>query len=255
MGLFSAGIVDYNGPMSRHFDAGRSLSPEALAVWRTALQPHLAHADRVLDIGSGTGRFAVLLAEWFGLVVIGVEPAVGMRTAAAQAARCPGVFYVGGRAEQLPVRAGLFGAALLSNVFHHIQDREACTEELRRVLAPGGRVLIRGAFAERLGEITLFDHFPEAKAICEQFPTLEETLDVFKGRGFALESVLPVVQQTCASLKELAARTRLRADTTLALMADEAFTARQAALEEAAASERTPTPVVDTLDLITLQQT
>jgi ubiquinone/menaquinone biosynthesis C-methylase UbiE len=250
---FSPGTIDYDGPMSRGFDEARGLSVDAQAVWRAALQPHLAHAHRILDVGSGTGRFATLLAEWFGVLVIGVEPAAGMRNAAAATARRSGIFYVGGCAERLPVRAEFFAAALLSNVFHHIKDRPACAKELHRALSPGGSVVIRGAFAGRLGEITLFEHFPEAKVICEQFATLDETLEVFRKSGFVLESIDRVIQRTCSSLKDLAARTQLRADTTLALMTDEAFAARQAALE-AAAAESDSTTVVDTLDLVVLRK-
>ena len=73
-------------------------------------------------------------------------------------------------------KASSFDVALLSNVYHHIFDRPSCAEELSRVLRAGGYVLIRGVFADRLGEITLFDYFPEAKVVCEQFPTLPEVL-------------------------------------------------------------------------------
>jgi len=117
-----------------------------------------------------------------------------------------------------------------------------------------GRVLIRGAFAGRLGGITLFDHFQEAKSVCEQFPRMEDAIGVFASSGFTLDRVERVVQQTCSSLKELAARTRLRADTTLMLMTDQEYTARQAALEQTAATEAAPTPIFDTLDLVVLRK-
>jgi len=251
--VFSPGRVDYEGAMSQDFNAARGLSPHSLEVWRAALEPHLRETDLVLDLGSGTGRFAVLIAEWFGAVVIGIEPAEAMRDIAASSGRHSKVFYVGGRAEALPLRPKSAAAALLSNVYHHVVGRRSCAVELRRVLVPDGRVLIRGAFAGRLGEITLFAHFPEAKAICEQFPTMEETVETFAGAGFRLETVARVAQQTCASLKELAVRSRLRADTTLALMTDEDFAMRQAALERIAADETEPSPVVDTLDLLVLR--
>jgi len=251
---FVPGAVDYDGPMSRDFDAGRALSSDALAVWRAALAPYVGPTDSVIDVGSGTGRFAVLVAEWFRTVVVGVEPSSGMRRQAARSGRHPNVFYVGGRAEHLPLRDASSTVALLSNVYHHVADRQACARELGRVLQSGGRVLVRGAFAGRLGEITLFDHFPEAKVVCEQFPSLEATVETFTGSGFTFEAVERVVQQTCSSLSEFAARTRLRADTTLALMTDETFMARQAALERAVAAETKPTAVIDTLDLLVLRK-
>ena len=240
--------------MARDFNAGRAVSPHAQEIWHSALEPYLSGATRVLDVGSGTGRFTVLLAQWFGATAIGIEPANGMRKIAAVDGRHSHASYVGGRAEQLPFKASSFDVALLSNVYHHISDRSSGAEELCRVLRAGRRVLIRGAFAGRLGEITLFDYFPEAKVVCEQFPTLAETLENFSGLGFEFEAVSPVVQQTCSSLKELAARTRLRADTTLTLLTDDEFWSRQAALETVAAREMQPIPVIDTLDLLVLRK-
>jgi ubiquinone/menaquinone biosynthesis C-methylase UbiE len=251
---FVPGSVDYDGPMSRDFNSGRAVSSHSSAVWRAALEPHVGQANSVLDLGSGTGRFSVLIAEWFDAMVIGVEPARGMREVAATNARHPNVFYVAGRAEQLPLREMSLTAALLSNVYHHVADRQSCASELHRVLRPDGRVLIRGAFAGRLEEITMFDYFPEAKAVCEQFPRMEETVQTFTESGFEFETIERVVQQICSGLKELAARTRLRTDTTLTLMTDERFSARQTALEAAAAREKEPTPVVEALDLLVLRR-
>jgi len=240
--------------MARDFNSGRAVSEHAQKVWRSALEPYLGGAGRILDLGSGTGRFTVLLAQWFGAKIVGIEPARGMREVAAAEGRHPNASYVGGRAEQMPVKAASFDAALLSNVYHHISDRPSCARELSRLLKPGGSVLIRGAFAGRVGAITLFDYFPEARLICEQFPTLSETVKNFNGAGFEFEAITPVVQESCSSLKEFAARTRLRADTTLALLSDEEFQRRQTALERAAAREVEPTPVVDTLDLLVLRK-
>jgi SAM-dependent methyltransferase len=251
---FFPGSVDYEGQMSRDFNSGRAVSSHSSAVWRAALEPHIGQAGKVLDLGSGTGRFSVLIAQWFDTTVIGVEPAAGMREVAATSGRHAKVFYVAGSAEQLPLREMSLTTALLSNVYHHVPDRRVCAAELHRVLRPDSRVLIRGVFAGRLGEITLFDYFPEARAVCDQFPTMEETVQTFTDAGFEFETIERVVQQTCSSLKELAARTRLRTDTTLALMTDERFSTRQAALEAAAARETEPTPVVETLDLVVLRR-
>src|SRR5262245_14750823 len=251
---FFPGSIDYDGAMSREFNSGRAVSPQALTVWRGALEPYIKQPDKVLDLGAGTGRFSVLLSDWFDTTVVGIEPAKGMREVAARSGRHRNVFYAGGSAENIPLKDGAVSTALLSNVYHHIADKAACASELRRVLKSSGRVLIRGVFAGRLGEITQFDYFPEAWAICEQFPTLDETVQTFTVYGFAFEMIHRVTQQTCSSLKELAERTRLRADTTLALMTDDDFTSRQLALERAAADEMSPTPVIETLDLLVLRK-
>jgi hypothetical protein len=101
--------------------------------------------------------------------------------------------------------------------------------------------------------MTLFEHFPEAKLVFDQFPRAGEVMDLFVDAGFLCQRVERVTQQTCSNLTELAARTRLRSDTTLVLMTDEAYHARQAALE-AAAREGPVTPVYETVDLVAFRK-
>lgn len=235
--------------MSRDYDSARGLNHDTVATWQRVLGPHVQGRARVLDLGAGTGRFSLPLAEWSGGLVVGIEPAEGMRSRAARLSH-PRVRFVGGRAERLPLADRSFGAALLSHVFHHISDRGACGRELFRVLEPGGCLLIRGALGDRLDGITLFEHFPEARAVCERFPNLEAVTTVLESSGFVLEAVERIEQHTCLGLTELARRTALRADTTLALIPDDVFALRQSALEVAAATEVVPRPVRDRLDLI-----
>jgi SAM-dependent methyltransferase len=235
--------------MSQRYDAARFLEHSTFDTWRAVLAPHVEGCALVLDVGSGTGRFSIPLAEWSGGRVVGVEPADGMRAKATQLSHAR-VRFIGGRAECLPFGESTFGAALLSNVFHHIKDRHAASREIARVLKRGSKLLVRGAFGDRLEGITLFDHFPEAREVCEGFPTLGEAIAILESAGFEIESVERIEQQTCGSLREAAARTALRADTTLALIPDDVFAARQQALEQLAQVETDPRPVIDRLDLV-----
>jgi len=160
-----------------------------------------------------------------------------------------GVNYVAGTAEAIPVSSDCVDLVWISQVWHHVRDRGACARELRRVLRPNGLVLLRGNFADRLGDFTMCRYFPKARAIAEEsFPTWHETVDTFAAIGFAYETLRTIDQPTCADLAELARRTRLRADSTLASLTDDEFNQGQAALERAAA-ESPSDPVVDTIDL------
>lgn len=91
--------------------------------------------------------------------------------------------------------------------------------------------------------------FPATHRICEDLATTKQATAIFQAAGFALEADRRI-QQTCASLREFAERTRQRADTALALISDEEFAQGLAALEEAAAQEPEPSPVLETLDLL-----
>ncbi len=52
--------------MARECNAPRAVSHNSAAVWRSAFEPYLDGGNRILDVGAGTGRFAVLIAQWFG---------------------------------------------------------------------------------------------------------------------------------------------------------------------------------------------
>lgn len=246
--------VDYER-MAATYDAGRAVPLAALDGWHRALRPYFQRRGslRVLDLGSGTGLFSVALARWFAAHVVGVEPADAMRRAAHRERPHPTVTYVGGRAEDLPLRDQCCDRAWLSTVIHHVDNLEACARELRRVVRSQGVLLIRTAFPGRLDDIPLFRFFPGARAVCETFPTLEVTRDTFAAAGFAMERLERVTEVDAPSLRSYCERVRLRADSTLTPLTAEEFARGMERLEADAARETTPTPVVSGLDLLVLR--
>jgi SAM-dependent methyltransferase len=182
--------------------------------------------------------------------VIGIEPALGMLSAGA-GPKPKNLTYVAGRAERIPLRNKCCDLAWLSQVWHHIVDGHGCAAELRRILRPGGHVLLRGTFGDLLdGFPTMFHYWPAARDICAQLPTSGQTVGTFEANGFVCAERRRIQQTTCASLRAFAARTRLRADTALALISDAEFWQGQNAIESAAAGEHAPTPVIETIDLL-----
>jgi SAM-dependent methyltransferase len=174
-----------------------------------------------------------------------------MRAVAVQHEKPDNLAYVAGAAERIPLADATCDLAWLSHVWHHIRDHEACANELHRVLRPGGHALVRGTFGDRLdGFPTLFQFWPTARTICQQLPTTRATVGVFEANGFTLVQSRPVQQETAVSLSEFAKRTRLRADSALALIADSAFEEGQIAIEAAAAVERESVPVVEVIEFL-----
>jgi ubiquinone/menaquinone biosynthesis C-methylase UbiE len=245
--------IDYD-EMAPDYDRGRALPPGALKDLRAALADYLpaASAGPVLDLGCGTGQFAVLLAEWFGVGVIGVEPSQGMRAEAKANATHRLVRYVGGRAEEIPLRSASCGAAWLAHMVHHVDDLQRCMREVRRVVVPGSRLLIRGAFPGRFDDITMFQFWPSAAKAVEDFPTLEFTIQACVSAGFEVEQLLSLPQVTAPTLRDYFEKARSRADTSLTLISDEEFERGLQALEHAAEGETEPRPVIDYLDLLVL---
>ncbi|WP_432922822.1 class I SAM-dependent methyltransferase [Microbispora sp. CA-135349] len=98
-------------------------------------------SGRVIEIGAGNGlNFAHYPPSVSGVLAVEPEPrlrATGRR--AARAARVP-VEVVGGLADRLPAADGEFDAAVVSFVLCSLPDPAAGLREIRRVLAPGGRL-------------------------------------------------------------------------------------------------------------------
>jgi ubiquinone/menaquinone biosynthesis C-methylase UbiE len=103
-----------------------------------ALQP----GETVLDIGSGPGFLADEMAAEVGPdgAVHGVDPSESMLAIARR--RETRVEYATGDALALPFADGTFDAIVSTQVYEYVPDMPAALTEARRVLKPGGRLLI-----------------------------------------------------------------------------------------------------------------
>ncbi|MCB9764393.1 MAG: class I SAM-dependent methyltransferase [Alphaproteobacteria bacterium] len=98
--------------------------------------------QRILDIGTGTGTVARRLAAG-GAAVTGLDPSAAMLAQARALATREGVAvdFVQGSAEQTGLPGGHFDAVVAAQCWHWFDGRAAAAE-VRRLLRPGGRVLI-----------------------------------------------------------------------------------------------------------------
>jgi ubiquinone/menaquinone biosynthesis C-methylase UbiE len=119
--------------------------------------------DRFLDLGCGLGA-ALEHAAITGAKIAGIDPSPSMVERAAE--RVPQAEVRLGSAESIPFEDEAFTAAISVSTYHHWAEPEAGLEEVRRVLSPGGRLLIverklkksaghglDGAAAERLKDL------------------------------------------------------------------------------------------------------
>jgi ubiquinone/menaquinone biosynthesis C-methylase UbiE len=160
-------MVNYDDRLHQVYAAGRALETSSLDLWMQALA-ELVPTERpltVLDLGSGIGRFTPALAETFGGPVYGVEPSARMREIATETASHPGVTYLDGSAESIPLPDASCDFALLFLSFHHFRDKLRGLRELARVVRPGGVVLLRSQFSDRMPDLQWYRYFPSARSV------------------------------------------------------------------------------------------
>jgi arsenite methyltransferase len=124
---------------------GESYHPGGLELTRRlARSLDLRSGQKVLDVASGPGATAFLLAAEFGVEVEGVDlgdQAVAKANAkAAEQGVDDRVRFTVGDAEQLPLADGSVDAVVCECAFCTFPDKPTAARELARVLRPGGRL-------------------------------------------------------------------------------------------------------------------
>lgn len=173
------------------------VTPERL---RSVLRPELG--ERVLEIGPGTGYYTLDMAEWLG----GGIPAAGeptggavgdgdgagegtveifdlqqefldhtMRRAAERG--LANVVPTRGDATDLPYEDASMDAVVLNAVLGEIPDRAAALREIRRVLRPGGRLVV--------GELFGDPHFTTLSSLKRQAAEANLAYEDHSGNWFA----------------------------------------------------------------------
>ncbi|MBI3439911.1 MAG: class I SAM-dependent methyltransferase [Proteobacteria bacterium] len=123
----------------------------------------LKPGERVLDVGCGTGTLAIAASKRVGAEVHGLDASVEMLARAESKARRDRakVAFTEGAAQTLPYADGQFDVVLATLMLHHLprKDRELCAREMRRVLAPGGRLLVVDFAIAAQGQKGVLAHF------------------------------------------------------------------------------------------------
>ncbi|HEY6211962.1 MAG TPA: class I SAM-dependent methyltransferase [Vicinamibacterales bacterium] len=134
--LFDRSAAHYDracGLMS--FGSGQSYRRDALD--RAGLRPGM----HVLDVGTGTGLLAREIVHLLGSGrrVVGIDPSWQMMAAGRRRFRIPLVQGVG---ERLPFPDSRFDFVAMGYALRHVPDLDETFKEYRRVLKPGGRLLL-----------------------------------------------------------------------------------------------------------------
>ncbi|GIE60968.1 SAM-dependent methyltransferase [Actinoplanes octamycinicus] len=243
------GLIAYDDTDAAAFQATRHLPGDGLAPWREAITRYVTPRPglRILDLGCGTGSWTRAFRAWWpGVEVLPVDPSPAMRERALVAP------VLAGDDTHIPAADASLDVVWVSTVIHHVPDLGAAAREIRRVLAPGGTVLIRSAFPGRHDGLTLCRYWPETITVLDRrYPGVAAIEAAFGTAGFAPVALEPVTQVSAPSLAVAAAELRREAHTLLQLISDTAYRQGLARLRAAAAT--VTGPQTDTLDLLVLR--
>lgn len=118
--------------------------------------------DNALDVCCGPGNYTRPLAKAAHRgIAIGIDMSETMVASGARQGGGSNLAYVRGDAEKLPFESGRFDVACCINAIHMLRSPMAALDEMMRVLAPGGRLLIAALCAKgnvpfTVGAYTLF---------------------------------------------------------------------------------------------------
>lgn len=120
----------------------RAADPRQQRLWQDALAraPHVPHA-RLLEVGCGTGIITALLADLPDVAeVTGCDPAAGFVDRARR--RAPHLRFEVADGRSLPFATSSFDGVVFATTLCHIPAPELALAEARRVLRPGGYLLV-----------------------------------------------------------------------------------------------------------------
>lgn len=138
----------FAGEMERHYSPGRTW--ESLAVGMAAL----LRAGDVIDVGSGDGAVAALLAPGCKTLTCVDANERMVEAASARLARFEHVRCVAADAEALPFEDARFDVAVVFHTLTYAEHPSRVLSECARVLRPGGRLVVLSLDAHEVTDAT-----------------------------------------------------------------------------------------------------
>jgi len=184
--------------------------PENRAKVRAKLeQMRRFGSARLLDIGCGTGGFAVGIAERTAGRVIGIDLTPRFIQYAGRSARS--VTWLIGDAARLPISDRQADCAIMSLLLHRVPEPATVIAEAYRVLRTGGTLLIRTVSPEDAAESVPYRFFPTiAAAQRDRMPATTRLTDWASGAGFNQLSVQRIEREIRINTDQL--EQQIRAD-------------------------------------------
>jgi len=139
-------LKEYTALASDYDQKWLSYTQKTLALTMKALEPEEIKAKQsLLDIGCGTGQFLEMVQNRNSDIdLFGIEPNLEMlsRARAKFTVHIPSITLVEAWAHQLPFEDASFDYLTCNNMFHYVDEPSQALSECKRVLKPGGSLIL-----------------------------------------------------------------------------------------------------------------
>jgi len=170
-----------------YYDQGRAFEQGRHWVEEIQQNTPAGEDDWVLDAGCGTGLFATEFAHQMDAHVLGMDATWAMLQQAFKKKKSANLTWTQGTAEVLPLADRSLQVIFLSQVWHHIIEKEKAAREFHRCLKSGGGLYIKTYSHEQLkARWDLNEIFPELMPLMLSiYPDNDEMIETLEATGFA----------------------------------------------------------------------
>ncbi|MCG8634539.1 MAG: methyltransferase domain-containing protein [Desulfobacterales bacterium] len=169
---------------------GQTFRPGGFILTRRAADfCNFSRKDRILDAGCGHGMTLRYLKDTFKINATGVDPDPAVSNAASGRLKSSALIsLVRAGLPRLPFRSGLFNGIFCECVLSLVKDREACLEDLYRVMAPNGRLVLTDLYIRRW-QVPQKPRSVKAGACLDGAVSMTEMLTEVEQAGFKVDIV------------------------------------------------------------------
>lgn len=176
-------------------------------VARAELKP----GEHVLDLGSGGGIDAIIAARLVGSegFVYGLDMTpemIDLARANAESAQATNVEFLHGVIEDIPLPDESVDVVISNCVINFSNNKQRVLEEARRVLKPGGRLVVSDIVSLRAIPEEAYDDLCKLVGCTNGMRSMREYQELLQVAGFALSHIDPKTVYTTDVLTEKASR-------------------------------------------------
>jgi len=184
----------------------------------------IENGSLVLDVGCGTGSFAISLSTSQNAHVFSVDESSKMLKKALTKDKNRKVYWVLSDAHQLPFKNNCFDCVYMTLAIHHFGNKELALREVFRVLRKGGSCVIMTLSHYRIKRHFLRD-FPRITAIdLKRFPSIPFLKTLMGKIGFrTVHSHLVQQGEGYITTDEILEKVKNKYVSTLTLLSEEQF--------------------------------